>query len=339
VAGFHLPGSPASGEAGKDINRTVAWELAAVERSKILRGEAGIGGKKRKDISFEKAGEEFLKWAEANKRPGTVQFYRYCLKGLEGSFAGKKLSEIAPFLIEKHKQKRLAAGFKVAGNRELASLSTLFNRCQDWGKFEGKNPVRSVKRIDEPQNRVRFLTEEEERLLKAASEPLGTILLVGIYAGLRVKAEALTLKWDNVDLDRKVLTIEALYAKNKETETIPLHSKLFDALKAMQAQQQGDYVFSRPDGARLRSIRTAFTLACQRAKLRDVTPHTLRHTFASRLGMAGVNDVTLQRLGRWKEPKMIRRYAHLSQEHLADAIEKIGSHSTTLFTTAKAASS
>ena len=41
--------------------------------------------------------------------------------------------------------------------------------------------------------------------------------------------------------------------------------------------------------------------------------------------MNGVNDITLQALGRWKEPKMIRRYAHLSQEHLADAIEQIGS--------------
>jgi hypothetical protein len=46
---------------GKSINKTVAGELAAVERSKILRGEAGIGGKKRKDITFEKASEEFLK--------------------------------------------------------------------------------------------------------------------------------------------------------------------------------------------------------------------------------------------------------------------------------------
>ena len=294
----------------------------------------------QKDISFEKAAEEFLKWAEANKRPGTVQFYQYCLKALNGPFAGKKLSEIHPFLIEKHKQTRIAAGYLVAVNRELACLSALFNRCRDWKKFEGENPVRSVKRINEPQNRLRFLTdEEEERLLRTAADPLRTIILLGIYAGLRIRAEAFTLKWANVDLDRRVLTIEALYAKNKETETIPLHSKLFEALKARKDQSTGEYVLARAGGARLKSIRTAFTLACERAKLRDVTPHTLRHTFASRLGMAGVNDVTLQRLGRWKEPKMIRRYAHLSQEHLADAIEKIGSHSTTLFTTSKAASS
>jgi hypothetical protein len=92
VAGFHLPRSPASSEAwqGYQINRTVARELATVERSKILRGEAGTGGKKRKDISFERAAEEFLKWAEANKRPKTVASYNDCVKQLRNSFGGEK---------------------------------------------------------------------------------------------------------------------------------------------------------------------------------------------------------------------------------------------------------
>jgi hypothetical protein len=41
--------------------------------------------------------------------------------------------------------------------------------------------------------------------------------------------------------------------------------------------------------------------------------------------MAGVNNLVLQKLGRWKEPKMILRYAHLSEEHLAESLERIGS--------------
>ena len=39
--------------------------------------------------------------------------------------------------------------------------------------------------------------------------------------------------------------------------------------------------------------------------------------------MKGVNSLTLQLLGRWEEPKMLQRYAHLSSEHLAEALEKI----------------
>ena len=99
------------------------------------------------------------------------------------------------FLIEKHKQLRISEGHRVAVNRELAALSVLFNRCREWKKFEGDNPVRSVKKIDEPLNRLRFLTDEEEQvLLSQCEELLRTIVLLGIYAGLRINAEALNVE-------------------------------------------------------------------------------------------------------------------------------------------------
>jgi len=160
---------------GKDINRTVARELAAVERSKVLRGEAGIGGKRRKDISFENATEEFLKWAKANHRPRTVINYRGYLEPLKKSFKGKMLSEIHPFSVEKHKQARIAAGARIAANRELSCLRNLFYRCIEWKKFEGQNPVKQEKGqqtarlTKEPLTRLRFLSrEEEERLLESS---------------------------------------------------------------------------------------------------------------------------------------------------------------------------
>ena len=58
---------------GKGINRTVAGELAQVKRAAILKGEAGIGGPRRRDLTFDQAKAEFLRWAEANKRPRTVR--------------------------------------------------------------------------------------------------------------------------------------------------------------------------------------------------------------------------------------------------------------------------
>jgi hypothetical protein len=81
---------------GSNINRTVAKEIAQVERARILRGEAGIG-KKQKDITFAAAKALFLAWVDTNKRPNTARSYRECLLRLEESFAGKRLSEITPF--------------------------------------------------------------------------------------------------------------------------------------------------------------------------------------------------------------------------------------------------
>ena len=229
---------------GKNVNRTVAGEIAAVKRAGVLKGEAGID-RKRKDISYETARDQFLEWAKANKKVGTATFYGYCFGRLDQSFKGKMLSQIHPFLIEKHKQARLQEGHKVAVNRELATLSALFNRMVEWGKFDGSNPVKKIKRISEPLNRLRFLTQEEEaKILAELPEPQRTIVLLGLYMGLRINAEALTLKKENVDLANRLLTIEAAYSKNRQTQTLAIHSAL-DPLLARIRESKNEYVFPR----------------------------------------------------------------------------------------------
>jgi integrase len=81
-----------------------------------------------------------------------------------------------------------------------------------------------------------------------------------------------------------------------------------------------------------KSFRTAFETACRHAKLTDVTPHVLRHTFASRLVMAGVDLRTVQELGGWKSLNMVQRYAHLSREHKQKAVEMLVGNFTPIFT-------
>jgi integrase len=67
----------------------------------------------------------------------------------------------------------------------------------------------------ESKGNVRFLTDEEERvLLKAANEPLRTMILTGIYPGARLQSEALALTWDNVVFKNGFLTIRDAYAKS-----------------------------------------------------------------------------------------------------------------------------
>lgn len=187
---------------GRNISRTAARELAQIKRAAILKGEAGIG-KKPKDIVFNQAAELFLQWTEANRKPKTLKCYGEFVGQLLKFFGGKKLGGIHPFLIEKYKRKRLSDGAKVSVNRELSCLKNIFNRCIEWKKFEGANPVKGIQMVKETRGRLRWLDyDEEDRLLAAASEPARTIILVGIYAGLRVRSEALTLKKVDVDLRR-----------------------------------------------------------------------------------------------------------------------------------------
>lgn len=233
---FTHDGKRYTARLGRHISRTAARELAAVKRAAILKGEAGIG-RKRKDLPFEKAVAKFVEWAGANKRPNTVRSYRQCLSQLARAFPGKSLGEIHPFALEKYKRDRLDAGAKVAVNRELTVLKALFNRCRDWQLYDGENPVRRVKPVKEPEGRLRYLeAEEEARLLAATKEPLRTIILTGLHAGLRIHAEALTLRWADVDLRRGLLTVQAAYAKSGQTRTVPLNTTLREAFGRVRMQ-------------------------------------------------------------------------------------------------------
>ena len=93
---------------------------------------------------------------------------------------------------------------------------------------------------------------------------------------------------------------------------MPLNSTLRAALAAPRAT--AGVSTSSPVGwlwRRAPVARTVFMRPATRAELADVTPHVLRHTFASRLAMAGVDLRTIQELGGWRSLEMVERYAHL----------------------------
>ena len=333
---------------GKSISRTVARELAQVKRAAILKGEAGIGGK-RKDILFKEARVKFEAWMETEKRPNTVRRYKQCLIQLARAFAEKRLSEMTPWTLEHYKKERVTGirlterppnisdaewnrrcrrasqGSPMGVNRELAVLKTLFNRCKAWGLIELDNPVRAVKLRKEPRTRLRWITaEEEERLLAVAPEPIRSLIVVGLHTGLRIQAEALQLRWEDCDLRGTLLTVCAAYAKNGRSRTVPLNSLVRKSLEQLQCRATSCFVFAKPDGSPYRSIRSAFQTVCRRAGLADITPHVLRHSFGSRLAMSGADMRTIQEVGGWRTLSMVERYAHLAESHKAEPpVEKL----------------
>jgi integrase len=147
--------------------------------------------------------------------------------------------------------------------------------------------------------------------------------MAGIYAGLRIPSETLSLKWVDVDIRRGLLTVQGAFAKNGETATIDLNSDLRDALGYLKAKTRSEHVFTKRDGKPYKSVQNIFRTACKKAGLTDISPHVMRHTFGSRLGMAGVDARTIQELGRWSSLAMVQRYVNLSKSHKAEAIEKI----------------
>ena len=217
-----------------------------------------------------------------------------------------------------------------AFNRELGTLKTLFNWALDKGRFEGANPTRKIKRVEESKGRDRTLTADEEtRLLGECTQSLKTLLMCGIYAGLRIPSEVLGLTWGDIDLARGRLTVQGAFAKNGKTETVPLTSKLREELESLRAatpadrRHPGALVFTRRDGKPYMSIQNIFRSAAKRAKVSGISPHVCRHTFATRLAEVGVDLRTIQELGRWASLAMVQRYSNISEAHKAEAVEKL----------------
>ncbi len=102
-----------------------------------------------------------------------------------------------------------------------------------------------------------------------------------------------------------------------------MNSLVREARLQLKKQGMGPLVFLRPGSRPIRSLQYAFALACERAGLQGVSPHALRHTFASRLAVAGVDLRTIQELGGRQDLKMVERYAHLSPSHKAAAVERL----------------
>jgi len=83
-----------------------------------------------------------------------------------------------------------------------------------------------------------------------------------------------------------------------------------------------EFVFTY-QGKPLKSVRTAFANSCKRAGIKNLRFHDLRHTFATRLVLAGVDLATVSKLLGHSSIQMTMRYAHPTPEALKNAVSKL----------------
>jgi len=127
---------------------------------------------------------------------------------------------------------------------------------------------------------------------------------------------------DRIDLGAGVIRLED--SKNGAGRFVRLNTRALAVLTALRDRDLGTgRVFV------LNKVPRWFTDAIKVAGLKDVTWHTLRHTFISRLMMAGVDVRTVMELAGHKSISMTMRYAHLAPGHSAKALEKLCEPSAT----------
>jgi site-specific recombinase XerD len=189
-----------------------------------------------------------------------------------------------------------------------------------------RNVARLVTARAENNARVRWMRpEEEERVVKVMRESCPGQLpafYVALNTGMRM-SEQFGLTWDRVDFERRKLFLST--TKNGESREVPMNKTVLALLTDLHTAKTGPHVFpterNYKEARALLNPRQWFEIVLAEAKVENFHWHDLRHTFASRLVMKGIDLHTVSKLMGHKTLTVTQRYAHLSPEHNLAAVE------------------
>ena len=294
----------------------------------------------------------------AHRKSGSESYKRikFCFK----DFLARKLDD--PTLhnaLANWRSRQLTAGKTPATvNRDLAALRTVFSWALDQGLIKA-NPMARIKplKLDASPN-VRYLDDAEERRLLDAldtreerhraardsfnlwrrerglaplpdlrlcafSDHLKPMVLLSLCTGLR-RGEVFNLEWADVDFDHSTATVRGSVAKSGTTRHIPLNDLAMGTLQAWRKQSQDNaLVFPGKGGAPFDNVNKSWRTLLASANIQAFRWHDMRHHFASKLVMAGVDLNTVRELLGHGDLKMTLRYAHLAPQAKAAAVAKL----------------
>jgi len=284
-------------KAGQRTRRSTGTqdEIAARAFARQLAAEAGQ--LVRTGFTLDDA---YLLWLSEKPRSDTD---RSALRTLRAKISNRPADELDGTIVTE----ALAGMSAGAYNRVVNVLRAALRLAEDRGKIT-KAPKLARKR--EPADRVRFLSAEEwTRLKKHLPAHLLPAVEFSLATGLR-QANVLGLRWDQVDMIRRMVHLPASSMKAGKPHSIPL-GKAAMAVLAGQQGKHDTFVFPYRK-KRIRSPKTGFLQALKDAGIEDFRWHDLRHTWASWMAMAGAPLHAIQQAGAWASPEMVSRYSHLT---------------------------
>jgi len=245
-------------------------------------------------------------------------------------------------------------------NRYMAALSHCLTVATNEWQWLEVSPMPKVKKLKEARGRVRFLDDDERARFLAACQSsknpyLYPVVILALSTGMR-HGEIMNLTWNDVDFTNRRIILEE--TKNGERRAAPLVGKAFELLDSMKKskvrridtnlifpkrqtakeaakealKQKADSAGDRqkqkekkPVGSPSASLRTAFLFALKKANIENFKFHDLRHSAASYLAMNGATLAEIAEVLGHKTLQMVKRYAHLSDQHVSSVVERMNS--------------
>ena len=265
--------------------------------------------------------EAVVRWLKESSHKATLEMDKQHLRWLDPHLGGRYLDEITRSVIDRITDIRVASGVKNATvNRLLEVVRAILRRARD--DWEWLDRVPRIRMLKEPTRRVRFLTRAEaDRLLAELPEHLSEMARFSLATGLR-RGNVVGLLWSQVDLERRCAWIHPDQAKARKAIAVPLNAEAMFVLRRWRGRHP-THVFCFNGRPVFQVSTKAWHAARKRAGIADFRWHDLRHTWASWHVQNGTPLYALQELGGWESPEMVRRYAHLSSEHLAPYADRL----------------
>lgn len=325
---------------GRSVQETAGPRKAdAVELLKRRLGQAVEGRITAESSRLMWSDVEAIILDEHRQHRSYEKVERHVRRHLRRYFAGKRAQDITYDRLLAFKRERLAEG--AAPNTvkyELSLIRTGLVVAHRAGRLVALPPLPPVK---VENTRTSFFDDAEFAALlkelqsaKRVSPAVAAVVGFMFWTGWR-RNETLTREWRHVDFTRGTVILEPGETKSGDGRTFPFEviPELAALLKTQREytdaveRRTGQivrWVFHR-DGRPVKSIRSAWRLACERAGLGDKIPHDFRRTAVRRLERAGVSRSVAKLLVGHRTDHMYSRYAIANESDLREGLAKVAS--------------
>lgn len=249
-----------------------------------------------------------LRWLEEKAHKASIKNDVSAIRYFTGLWRGVYLNEIGRDEIAQAVESLDCADS--TRNRYVACVRAILKRAaKEWGVLETVPPIRTYR---EAKRRIRWITVDEAvRLIEAMPEHYSQIVRFALATGLRM-SNILGLEWSQVDMQRRMAWIHPDQAKAGHAIAVPLDDNAVAVIRERLGKDQVK-VFGH-----LKRIESRiWKRGLERAEIENFRFHDLRHTWASWHVQQGTPLHVLQELGGWECVEMVKKYAHLSADHLS----------------------
>lgn len=315
------------------IGRTQDMTLAeAKEAVKTLKAEIALGADPRAEekarlavITYDTFFDEYyLPYAKNHKRSWDRDEELYRLR-IRPAFGQRRLNDVTRLQIQKFHAKLMNEGLAAAtANHHIKLIRRMLNLAIEWNVISGPNPASRIEMFAEDNQIERYMGDAElQRLLEVLRtdkrQGVCRIALFLLSTGARLN-EALSAKWEHVDVEKRIWRVPATNSKSKRMRAIPLNDAAMAEINALDTKGEYEHLFiNKRTKLPYVNIAKVWEDLREKAGLPKLRLHDLRHQFASFLVNDGQSLYTVQQILGHSDPSVTQRYAHLSVTALQNA--------------------